>query len=569
MRSGVRSHSRPAIVVGAFPLLRRHRGEHLGQRGAGVGGERERGQGGERDGDGGGLGRGDVERRQGARGVEHVAAARPGLRPDRDAGLQQRVDVALDGAGGHLEPLSRATPTSAPPAPRRAAPRRSRTAARSGSHGRECRRNGDSTVSPTTGQARRHDEINRDGHRRRVHDLTPDAPADAPVVLLCHAAPGSGAFDPDPAVTAARGVRLLSPRPAGLRRLGARRRRPRDGRRAPRTTRPRCSRRCCRPVRRPGSRAGRRAGGSRWRSPRGVRSWSAGSRSWARRRRTRRCRGTATTTGRWSTRCAAGRRPTPSRPLTAAFAGFPARTPDGAARPVRRGQGRRRRADPAPSASGCWRIARRRRRPRASPGWWPTSPATRSRDWGYTPSQVAADVLLAYGADDERVPPAHGEWYRGPAAVGGSWRSGRRSGTSSSCRRGAGCWTTADRENRRCGAELSEGGRRRVQRRCNCGVRSVRRHVHRDVEDQRWPSTRPPGRTAASSPSSPATTTSSAASTSPRPRGSTSRTRPRSPARRSPRSPAAPPRTSRRRSTPRTPPPPPGARRRPPSAPTS
>ena len=33
-------------------------------------------------------------------------------------------------------------------------------------------------------------------------------------------------------------------------------------------------------------------------------------------------------------------------------------------------------------------------------------------DWGFTPSQVAADVLLAYGADDERVPPAHGEWYR-------------------------------------------------------------------------------------------------------------------------------------------------------------
>jgi pimeloyl-ACP methyl ester carboxylesterase len=33
-------------------------------------------------------------------------------------------------------------------------------------------------------------------------------------------------------------------------------------------------------------------------------------------------------------------------------------------------------------------------------------------DWGFTPPQVTADVLLAYGADDERVPPAHGEWYR-------------------------------------------------------------------------------------------------------------------------------------------------------------
>ena len=33
-------------------------------------------------------------------------------------------------------------------------------------------------------------------------------------------------------------------------------------------------------------------------------------------------------------------------------------------------------------------------------------------DWGFTPPQVTADVLLVYGADDERVPPAHGEWYR-------------------------------------------------------------------------------------------------------------------------------------------------------------
>ncbi|WP_433290278.1 alpha/beta fold hydrolase [Pseudonocardia sp. CA-142604] len=49
-----------------------------------------------------------------------------------------------------------------------------------------------------------------DGRRVAVHDLTPDAPAGAPVVLLCHAAPGSGAFDPDPEATAARGIRLIS-----------------------------------------------------------------------------------------------------------------------------------------------------------------------------------------------------------------------------------------------------------------------------------------------------------------------------------------------------------------------
>ncbi|WP_433276769.1 alpha/beta fold hydrolase [Pseudonocardia xinjiangensis] len=50
-----------------------------------------------------------------------------------------------------------------------------------------------------------------DGRRVALHDLTPDAPAGAPVVLFCHAAPGSGAFDPDPAETAARGIRLVAP----------------------------------------------------------------------------------------------------------------------------------------------------------------------------------------------------------------------------------------------------------------------------------------------------------------------------------------------------------------------
>jgi pimeloyl-ACP methyl ester carboxylesterase len=53
------------------------------------------------------------------------------------------------------------------------------------------------------------------GRRIAVRDLAPDAPAGAPVVLFCHAAPGSGAFDPDPEVTAARGVRLLAVDRAG------------------------------------------------------------------------------------------------------------------------------------------------------------------------------------------------------------------------------------------------------------------------------------------------------------------------------------------------------------------
>ena len=62
----------------------------------------------------------------------------------------------------------------------------------------------------TTTNAIRH--LVRPGDRRVAwRDLTPDAPADAPVVLFCHAAPGDGSFDPDPAVTAAHGVRLVAP----------------------------------------------------------------------------------------------------------------------------------------------------------------------------------------------------------------------------------------------------------------------------------------------------------------------------------------------------------------------
>ncbi len=63
----------------------------------------------------------------------------------------------------------------------------------------------------TTTTARTTHLTRPDGRRVAVHDLTPDAPADAPVVLLCHAAPGSGRFDPDPAATSARGVRLVAP----------------------------------------------------------------------------------------------------------------------------------------------------------------------------------------------------------------------------------------------------------------------------------------------------------------------------------------------------------------------
>ena len=47
----------------------------------------------------------------------------------------------------------------------------------------------------------------RNGRTVAVHEL---AHGDARTVVFCHAAPGAGTFDPDPAATAARGVRLLA-----------------------------------------------------------------------------------------------------------------------------------------------------------------------------------------------------------------------------------------------------------------------------------------------------------------------------------------------------------------------
>ena len=63
-------------------------------------------------------------------------------------------------------------------------------------------------------------------------------------------------------------------------------------------------------------------------------------------------------------------------------------------------------------------------------------------DWGFTPSQVAADVLLAYGADDELRPagPRRVVPRRLPSAeleiVAGCRAPRRRPG------RGGGCWST-------------------------------------------------------------------------------------------------------------------------------
>jgi hypothetical protein len=77
-------------------------------------------------------------------------------------------------------------------------------------------------------------------------------------------------------------------------------------------------------------------------------------------------------------------------------------------------------------------------------------------DWGFTPSQITADVLLVYGADDERVPPAHGEWFR-TGCRRRSCSCGRVSGTSSWCRRGGGCWSTCS-DRRRADPQMRIGG---------------------------------------------------------------------------------------------------------------
>lgn len=47
--------------------------------------------------------------------------------------------------------------------------------------------------------------------------------------------------------------------------------------------------------------------------------------------------------------------------------------------------------------------------------------------WGFEPSAVRAEVLLGYGALDEPIAPAHGEWWQRALRTLG-WRSYRRSG---------------------------------------------------------------------------------------------------------------------------------------------
>jgi pimeloyl-ACP methyl ester carboxylesterase len=246
------------------------------------------------------------------------------------------------------------------------------------------------------------------GRTVAVHDLTPDAPEDAPVVLLCHAAPGSGAFDPDPAATAARGVRLLSldrpgyggsePVTDGFATVGL----AADDAAA-----------LLADVLPQGATAG-------------VAGWSAGGRV---------ALALAARHPELVGRVALSGAPAPDedvpwygddnramidalrgRPagdavaeLTAAFAAFPL---DPEALLDLSGVGKADAAVLTPAVRERLLASLDAATAQGRTGMVADLAGYALADWGFTPSQVAADVLLAYGADDERVPTAHGEWYR-------------------------------------------------------------------------------------------------------------------------------------------------------------
>jgi len=246
------------------------------------------------------------------------------------------------------------------------------------------------------------------GRTVAVHDLTPDAPEDAPVVLLCHAAPGSGAFDPDPAATAARGVRLLSldrpgyggsePVTDGLATVGL----AADDAAA-----------LLADVLPQGATAG-------------LAGWSAGGRV---------ALALAARHPELVGRVALAGAPAPDEDvpwygddnramidalrgrsagdavaeLTAAFAAFPL---DPEALLDLSGVGKADAAVLTPAVRDRLLASLDAATAQGLTGMVADLAGYTLADWGFTPSQVAADVLLAYGADDERVPPAHGEWYQ-------------------------------------------------------------------------------------------------------------------------------------------------------------
>lgn len=252
------------------------------------------------------------------------------------------------------------------------------------------------------------DEIRRNGRRVAVHDLTPDAPAGAPVVLLCHAAPGSGAFDPDPDATAARGVRLLSvdrPGYGGSDAVG-------DGFATVGSAADDADALLAQ-VLPEGATAG-------------VAGWSAGGRvALALAARRPDLVGRVAVVGgpapdeevpwygddnRAMIDALRGRPPGEAlAALTAAFAAFPL-GPD--ALLDLSGVGKTDAAVLTPAVRERLLASLDAATAQGLAGMVADLAGYALADWGFVPSQVAADVLLAYGADDERVPPPHGEWYR-------------------------------------------------------------------------------------------------------------------------------------------------------------
>lgn len=251
-------------------------------------------------------------------------------------------------------------------------------------------------------------EISRNGRTVAVHDLTADAPADAPVVLLCHAAPGSAWFDPDPDVTAAAGVRLI-----GVDRPGYGGSEPvKDGFATVDLAADDAAAALAEVLP-----AGRTAG---------VAGWSAGGRV---------ALAVAARHPDLVGRVAVIAAPAPdeqvpwygdeNRAMIDELRGLPAS--DAVARlaavfePMLAGD------DVLMALAGVTDAdagvltppVRERLRgmlaaatAQGAAGMVGDLAGYTLADWGFTPSQVAADVLLAYGADDDRVPPAHGEWYR-------------------------------------------------------------------------------------------------------------------------------------------------------------